>query len=164
MYYFTVRIQMRTAKPRACPGCHSVWRPRRVGLPPLPIMIGGRLAQVGWMPDHRPCTGVWQAVLDLPTPLPTHWCSLRVVTRNNHCIDWRLLTRRLSFKENYMKRPQTVTYMINIAIPLACSHLTFLAHSKCQGQAHFDCEYFVNDREGKHCYCLQIESRIRPFH
>ena len=49
---------------------------------------------------------------------------------------------------------------------LAYLHLT-LTHYKGQGQdhAHFDSECLVNgDRYGKHCYCHQIQSRIRPFH
>ena len=34
-------------------------------------------------------------------------------------------------------------------------------HGQGQGHAHFDCEYIVNgDIEGKHYYCLYIESHV----
>ena len=40
-----------------------------------------------------------------------------------------------------------------------------LANRRRMRQTHLECEYLVNgDRYGKHCYCQQIESRIRPFH
>ena len=36
---------------------------------------------------------------------------------------------------------------------------------EAQGHAQFECEYHVNgDRYGKHSYCHQIESGIRPFY
>ena len=49
-----------------------------------------------------------------------------------------------------------------MAFPLTYLHLT-LDHSKGQGQAHLQPQYLTKgDKYGKHCYCQQIECRIRP--